>query len=425
MKKLSLAALFLAALMLVGCVTHMSYTKTPDDAVDTCALWRAEIWAEHVARETNVQRRILEMRGNTMAFGGVSMRYVYFVIGEPGENGFPLFIAMHGGGGVPAATNDSQWVAMQTYYQFSVPYGIYVAVRGVRDTWNTHFNDESFPLYDRLIENMILFRNVDPNRVYLMGYSAGGDGVYGIAPRMADRFAAVHMSAGHHNWVNPINLMNTPITLQMGENDTAFNRHLETARFGQSLAALANAHPGRYMHTVLMHQGRGHAIVDNDMGRTLQTVFADSEAWLMYREGETDETPETVQINANAVDFLTPHTRDPLPTELAWDLSTRANRRSVESFFWLRAGFDVGGGTIFASYDRASNAITVDTLDINGEFYVLLNSLMVDFSQPVTIIVDGAATTHNLTPDEDIVRLTTRERGDPNFQFSAMVRIAQ
>ena len=39
----------------------------------------------------------------------------------------------------------------------------------------------------------IVFEDVDPNRVYLLGYSAGGDGVYQLAPRMADRFAAASM----------------------------------------------------------------------------------------------------------------------------------------------------------------------------------------------------------------------------------------
>ena len=43
---------------------------------------------------------------------------------------------------------------------------------------------------------MIAFYGVDSDRVYLMGYSAGGDGVYQVAPRMADRFAAAAMMAG-------------------------------------------------------------------------------------------------------------------------------------------------------------------------------------------------------------------------------------
>jgi poly(3-hydroxybutyrate) depolymerase len=46
---------------------------------------------------------------------------------------------------------------------------------------------------------MSLFRGVNPDKVYLLGYPAGGDGVWQLAPRMADRFAAAAMMAGHPN----------------------------------------------------------------------------------------------------------------------------------------------------------------------------------------------------------------------------------
>lgn len=72
------------------------------------------------------------------------MKYTVSVIGEPEENGYPVYIALHGGGGAPRELNDSQWEHMQIYYRDSVKCGICVAPRGVRDTWNTHFNDESY-----------------------------------------------------------------------------------------------------------------------------------------------------------------------------------------------------------------------------------------------------------------------------------------
>ena len=84
---------------------------------------------------------------------------------------------------------------MQNYYLPSIHNGFYVVPRGITNTWDMHFQPESYVLYDRLIENMILFEPVNPDKVYLLGYSAGGDGVYQIAPRMADRWAAVNMMA--------------------------------------------------------------------------------------------------------------------------------------------------------------------------------------------------------------------------------------
>ena len=72
---------------------------------------------------------------------------------------------------------------------------------------------------------------LDPNKVYLMGYSAGGDGVYQLAPRMADRFAAAAMMAGHPNETSPLGLRNLPFTIHMGENDTPYKRNKVAAEW--------------------------------------------------------------------------------------------------------------------------------------------------------------------------------------------------
>ena len=68
--------------------------------------------------------------------------------------------------------------------------------------------------------------DVDPNRVYIMGYSAGGDGVYQLAPRMADRWAAAAMMAGHPNDASPLGLRNI----------TGFNHHTSTTKTADLIA---------------------------------------------------------------------------------------------------------------------------------------------------------------------------------------------
>ncbi|MBQ2881179.1 MAG: hypothetical protein IJE40_02820, partial [Clostridia bacterium] len=152
---------------------------------------RESVWNDFCEREKKNPKRLEEIEKNEMPFGEVTMRYGMSVMGEPDENGYPLYIALHGGGHSDTPDmNNSQWEHMKVYYRDGVKNGIYVACRGVRDTWNAHANPESYPLYDELISNMVLFNNVDPNRVYIMGFSCGGDGVYMVTPSMADRFAA-------------------------------------------------------------------------------------------------------------------------------------------------------------------------------------------------------------------------------------------
>ncbi len=63
------------------------------------------------------------------------------------------------------------------------------------------------------------------SRVYILGYSAGGDGVYNLATRLSDRFAtAAAMMVGHPGDAKIENLRNLPFALYMGADDTAYNR---------------------------------------------------------------------------------------------------------------------------------------------------------------------------------------------------------
>src|SRR6185295_3610744 len=97
--------------------------------------------------------------------------------------------------------------------------GLYIAPRAPTNAWNLWHEAPMDALLDRLIEDAIVFGGVNPDRVYLMGYSAGGDGVYQLGPRMADRWAAAAMMAGHPNEASPLGLRNIGFAIQVGAND--------------------------------------------------------------------------------------------------------------------------------------------------------------------------------------------------------------
>ena len=102
-------------------------------------------------------------------------------------------------------------------------------------------------------------RGVNPDRVYLMGYSAGGDGVYQLAPRMADRFAAASMMAGHPNDASPLGLRNLPFMICMGGE----RRRLQAQRGGGRSGARSSTRwrqddPGGYVHETHLVKGKGH-----------------------------------------------------------------------------------------------------------------------------------------------------------------------
>lgn len=56
----------------------------------------------------------------------------------------------------------------------------------------------------------------DPDKVFVSGYSAGGDGVYHLGPMLADWLAGAAMMAGHPNHSEMENVRNMPFSIQCG-----------------------------------------------------------------------------------------------------------------------------------------------------------------------------------------------------------------
>ncbi|MCR5823441.1 MAG: hypothetical protein K6G60_03320 [Lachnospiraceae bacterium] len=382
---------------------------------------RDKAWNEYAERERKNPARLDEIQNKRMDFGEVTMRYGISVIGEPDEKGYPLYIAMHGGGGSPTPDiNNQQWEHMGIYYKNSVKRGVYVNTRGVRDTWDCHGNPESFPLYDRLIENMILFYNVDPNRVYFLGFSAGGDGVYICAPRMADRLAAANMSAGHHNGTSVWNMRNTPLQLQVGELDGAYGRNLVTVDYQVKLDEYARKYGG-YVHNTFVHFGKPHNFYDNH-GDELQEVIKDVYKW--HDEAETsDEKPATVKADTDAVHFLDRYKRNPYPERIVWDLKNRAPMRRVESFYWLSCPKDVQEGFIVADIDKKKNKITILPDTTAKEFDILLNDDLLDLDDIVRIETPNGGFEGKIERKKEEILKTLNERGDKDYIFSARYHV--
>ena len=171
-----------------------AFAKSPLTKADA-ALAHDLLWKDHAAMVRATRKG--EVEGKRLKIGDKEMPYLVKTFGEKPAGGRSLYISMHGGGGTHKRVNDQQWRNQIRLYQPAE--GIYLAPRAPTDKWNLWHQGHIDALFDRLITNLIVFEEVNPDKVYLMGYSAGGDGVYQLAPRMADRFAAAAMMAGHPN----------------------------------------------------------------------------------------------------------------------------------------------------------------------------------------------------------------------------------
>ena len=276
-----------------------------------------------------------------------TLRFKERTFGDAPEGQRSLWISMHGGGGAPAEVNDRQWQNQIRLYEPAE--GIYIAPRAPTDTWNLWHQAHIDPLFDRLIETYVTTRGVDPNRVYLMGYSAGGDGVYQLAPRMADRFAAAAMMAGHPNESKPVGLRNLPFALLMGGEDSSFNRNTVAKRWGEQLESLQSADPDGYPHRVTIYEGHGH--------------------WMERRDAEI-------------LPWMQEQVRDAWPTKVVWHQDDVTQTR----FYWLGVDNPQARTTIEA--EVAGQRIDIRSGDVT-DVTLRLRDGFIDLDQAITVAVNG------------------------------------
>jgi transglutaminase-like putative cysteine protease len=331
-----------------------------------------------------VAERAGEIESKAFAIGDMSLRYKERVFGEPGERGHALWISMHGGGGAPAEVNDRQWENQIRLYEPAE--GVYVAPRAPTDTWNLWHQGHIDGLFDRLIGTMVASGRVDPDRVYLMGYSAGGDGVYQLAPRMADRFAAAAMMAGHPNESRPEGLRNLPFAVFMGADDAAYNRNEVARQWGDLLGELQKADPDGYEHFVRLYEGLGH--------------------WMERRDAE-------------ALPWMARHTRDPWPDTVVWRQDDVTHTR----FYWLAVDPEDAKKDAVIRASVQGQRIELETADVPAVTLRLRDEL-IDLDRPIRVYANGELAFEGVVKrTEDAVRRSLGERFDPRSAAVGEVRV--
>ena len=363
-------------------LTEQSFASTPvskKDAVEATRL----LWKEHAERIRN--SRAEEMTARVLTLDKLKMPFTYEVFGDKPATGRSMFISMHGGGGAPTKVNDQQWENQKKLYKLEE--GVYVVPRAPTDTWDLWHQSHIDRLFDRLIENLIVLEEVDPNRIYIMGYSAGGDGVFQLSPRMADRWAAASMMAGHPNETSPLGLRNLPFTLHMGEKDSAYNRNSRAAEWEQKLADLHREDPEGYIHLVKIHADKGH--------------------W-MDRE------------DAVAIPWMAQWNRNLLPSRIVWKQDDVVENR----FYWLAIDPKQIRERAEIVATRANNKIDVQSKDAD-RVSIRLSDDMVDLELPI-MITCGSTTLFQGMVTRSIGNLakTLAERGDPKAVFCAEVTVS-
>ena len=328
-------------------------------------------------------KRFDENNDRLIKIDNLKLKYDIKFFGEKPLDGWELFFSLHGGGGVPDSLNENSWNRHKTLY--NLKNGILLTPRSPTNTWNMWHQDHVDLFLSKLIQNMIVFYDVDPNKIYLMGYSAGGDGVYQLAPRMADRFAAAAMMAGHPNDASPLGLRNIGFTIHMGEKDSLYNRNKVAAEWKTKLKELRTNDDIGYINLVKIHQGKGH--------------------WM---EG----------LDNSAIPWVSKFIRNPYPKKVVWKQDDVTHKR----FYWLKVNEPQKNSLIIASINN--QMITIEEATVS-DIIIRLNDKMIDMDKNVIVkYLDTEIFNGIVHRNKKTILNSIEEYGDPKSIYFGEISIS-
>lgn len=313
--------------------------------------------------------------------GAFEMKFAYRILGEKPADGRSLYISLHGGGNTSSAANDQQWKNQINLY--TPKEGVYLAPRAPTNTWNLWHEDHIDDMFAEIVKAAVLNEGVNPNKVYLLGYSAGGDGLFQLAPRMADYWAAASMMAGHPGDASALSLRNLPFAIYMGGADAAYKRNELAKVWGEKLDSLQTKNPGSYVHDVHIYEGLPH--------------------WMSRRD-------------TNAIQWMASFTRKALPSKVAWHQDDRHHQQ----FYWLGTPLPETGKEAVVSITK--NTINIERND-NPQLYIYLNDQLLNLDKKIKVVLNGKNVYNNKADRKLALIQTTAKRLDLDLVFSVRLLI--
>lgn len=340
-----------------------------------------------------------------------AMNFYYGVKGEAEK--YPLYIYLHGSG-----PRDHEWsTGLKLAQIFDDAPAVYfipqIPNEGEYYRWYQRSKQWA---WERLLRAALASGRIDPERIYLFGISEGGYGSQRLASFYADYLAAAGPMAGGEPLKNaPVeNLRNTAFSLRTGADDRGFYRDKLTGYTAAALDSMAAANPGAYEHWVELIPGHGHHIDYRPTTPWLgkHTRHA-SPTRLSWENFEMDGRYRTGFGNIQVLERS--NANDSTRTRYELEIADNVVRLDVQLVSYVCTELDPHWG-IELKFDRRYTPATT------GRVRVFLDENMVDFSKPVTLIVNGKQQFHGkLRLTEDDLRRSCAEFGDPLRLYPASV----
>src|SRR5262245_19144601 len=335
-------------------------------------------------------------------------------IEKGGRKGAGLVLGLHGGG-------EGAGDAGEAAGKWSLPgcMGIYPqGIKLVHDTWNT-VHGERFVM--TLLEIAKVQQEVDPDRVYAMGFSIGGTGSWFLAGRHPDLLAGSAPCAG--------------VLMAAPKSQVATKEEVQALQYGfvpnvRNLAmyyftgrADKNCMPGMYLYAWDVLQD----LKKKDAGGYEKIQFA------VY-PGLAHAFPPGEPTKL--LDWMAKQRREAYPKRLLWeyaeapfplpedDTDRKVGRLVVKDFYWLRCARPADKSTTTATLE--GNVVDLSTTGYAEDFTVFLNPKTIDVAKDVVVRVDGKEVYRGKpVPDVWTVLDTLDSRLDRTLTFDRRVTLAK
>lgn len=202
---------------------------------------------------------------------------------EKPSQGYPFFLYLHGSG-----PKEQEWATgLKLGMRFDDAPSVYFIpqIPNEKDYYRWWQRSKQY-VWEKLIRQVMLSDELDPDRIYMVGISEGGYGSQRLASYYADYLAAAGPMAGGEPLKNAPaeNCANIAFSLRTGEKDLGFYRNILTDYVRETFDSLQQQHPSCYTHWIELIPEMGHGI---------------------------DYFPTPV--------WLKKHTRNPYPKFVAWE----------------------------------------------------------------------------------------------------------
>jgi len=289
---------------------------------------------------------------------------------------WPLVIGLHGGGGGTGSGAQHIQLLMSAYSQ-----PVFIVCPTSVDLGDKFYwrNPKNESMLDLLVKELSKQFPIDPDKVYLTGYSMGGIGTYYLGTRNVDRYAGIAPGGGAWKGIYWPGTLNTPTYIWHGKRDLRGKNFTDFPNAENATACLKELGTGYTHEFKAMDCEHGNVPINESK------LMVD---WLL-KQKRNPFPKRIVFASPRAQDFMVAVMPSPPDRWLVID-ETGTEKLDMD-------GLEMGGtpriklklqmGTLDASW-TAPNTLEVKSQNVN-KFRVFLAPNLVDFKKPLKILVDG------------------------------------